>query len=75
MDRAIEENGSVIIKRPGRKDLAVIPADKLRDIDTTDYLLASPKNRRRLHSAIRNARAGKGRAMTIGQLRKEVGLD
>ena len=75
VDRAIEENGSVIIRRPGRKDLAIIPAEKLREMDTTNYLLASPANRRRLLSALRDSRAGKGKPMTIRELRKRVGLD
>ena len=55
---------------PGRRDLAIIPAEKLRDMDTTDYLLASPKNRKRLLDALRDSRAGKGRRMSVGQLRK-----
>jgi len=75
MDEALEEDGAVIIKRPGKKDLAVLPADRLRDVDTTAYLLSSPKNRRRLLSALRDARAGKGRPMTLRELRKHVGLD
>jgi len=74
LDQAFEENGSIIIHRPGRKDIALIPAEKLRDVDTTAYLLSSAKNRRRLLSALRDARAGKGRVMTVEQLRKNVGL-
>ncbi len=75
VDQALDEDGAVIIKRPGRPDVAIIPAEKLRHLDTTDYLLASPKNRRRLMSALRLARAGKsGRAMTLPELRKHVGL-
>jgi antitoxin YefM len=75
VDRAIEENGTVIVRRPGRSDFVIISADKLRDLDTTEYLLASPKNRRRLLSALRDARAGKGRTMTVAQLRRQVGME
>ncbi|MGB7158839.1 MAG: type II toxin-antitoxin system Phd/YefM family antitoxin [Tepidisphaeraceae bacterium] len=75
MDRALEEDGAVIIKRPGHRDVALIPVEKLRHLDTTDYLLASPGNRRRLRAALRRARAGKPRVMTVAQLRKDVGLD
>ncbi len=74
IDRALDEDGTVIIKRPGRPDVAIIPAEKLRHLDTTDYLLASPKNRRRLLRALRRVRAGKGRRMTLAQLRKHVGF-
>jgi hypothetical protein len=49
---------------------------KVRDLDTTDYLLASPRNRRRLLTALREARAGKGgERMTIAELRRHVRLD
>jgi PHD/YefM family antitoxin component YafN of YafNO toxin-antitoxin module len=74
MDRMIDANGAVIIKRPGKRDLALIPAEKLGDIDTTAYLLASPKNRRRLLTALRQSRAGRGKRMTVEQLRRSVGL-
>ena len=59
IDRAVDEKGAVIIRRPGRKDLVLLSVDQLRELDTTAYLLASPKNRRRLLSALRDARAGK----------------
>ena len=74
VDQALDEDGAVIIKRPGRPDVAIIPADKLRHLDTTDYLMASAKNRRRLLEALRDARRSKGRPMTVRQLRKRVGL-
>jgi PHD/YefM family antitoxin component YafN of YafNO toxin-antitoxin module len=74
MEQAIDEDGAVIIRRPGRKDLVVMPFDRLREMDTAAYLLASPTNRKRLLSAIREARRGGGRRMTVAQLRKHVGL-
>jgi len=49
-----------------------MPLGKPPKFDTTDYLLASPKNRQRLLAALRNARAGKGRRLTVGQLRKFI---
>ena len=74
VDQALDEDGAVIIKRPGRPDVAIIPAERLRHLDTTDYLMASPKNRRRLLEALRDARSSKGRPITVRQLRKRVGL-
>ena len=76
VDRALEEHGAVIVTRPGREPIAIIPVEKLREIDTTTYLLASPRNRQRLLSALRRSRSGKaGRRMTIQQLREMVGVD
>jgi len=74
IDQALDENGAVIIKRPGRKDLLILPADRFREFDTASYLLASSRNRTRLLAALRDARAGKGRPMTVKSLRAKVGL-
>lgn len=38
------------------------------------YLFSSPENARRLREAIDNAKAGRGRVMTVEELRREVGL-
>jgi PHD/YefM family antitoxin component YafN of YafNO toxin-antitoxin module len=51
-----------------------MPFDRLREIDTTAYLLASPNNRKRLLGALHDAKRGRGRRMTVAQLRKHVGL-
>jgi antitoxin YefM len=74
LDRALDEDGTVIIKRPGRKDIVVMSADRLPEMDTTAYLLSSPRNRRRLMGALKDVRAGKGQSMTVKELRKRVGL-
>ncbi len=48
---------------------------RTRSLDTTAYLLTSPKNRRRLLGALRDAQAGcGGKRMSVTQLRSEVGL-
>ncbi|HEV3049949.1 MAG TPA: hypothetical protein VGX50_06560 [Longimicrobium sp.] len=39
------------------------------------YLFSSPANARRLREAIDDSKAGRGRVMTIEELRREVGLD
>jgi antitoxin YefM len=41
----------------------------------TAHLLRSPANAGRLLTAIKRARAGKGRPMTIEELRKKSGID
>lgn len=42
--------------------------------DETDHLLRSPENARRIMEALREIRSGRGRRMSIEELRKEVGL-
>ena len=39
------------------------------------YLFSSPENARRLMEAYQDALAGRGRVMTIEELRREVGLE
>jgi hypothetical protein len=39
------------------------------------YLFSSPENARRLMEAYENALAGRGRVMTLDELRAEVGLE
>ncbi len=41
----------------------------------TSYLLRSPANAKRLLASLKRARAGKGRVMTLEQLRKASGID
>lgn len=40
----------------------------------TEYLLNSPANARRLLAALKRARAGIGRQMTLEEMRKESGV-
>jgi antitoxin YefM len=40
----------------------------------TAHLLRSPKNARRLLSAMSRAKAGKGKAQSLNKLRREMGL-
>lgn len=74
-DEAISTREPSVIKRRGRDDLAVLPADELASLLETSHLLRSPKNARRLLESIRNATAGKYSIMTLVELRKRVGLD
>lgn len=64
----------VIIQRRGREDVALISADELESLSETAYLLSSPRNRRRLLTALRASRSGKGKRMSTEALRAAVGL-
>jgi antitoxin YefM len=75
LDRVADDQEVVIVRRRGAKDVALIPADELASLMETAYLLRSPRNAQRLMEALRDARRGKGRRMSLEQLRREVGLD
>ena len=75
LDQVANDHEVVIVRRRGAKDVALIPADELAGLLETAHLLRSPRNARRLTSALDNSRRGKGKKMSIEQLRREVGLD
>jgi antitoxin YefM len=74
LDRVVDDAETVLVRRRNGKNVAIIAADELERLSTAAYLLASPRNRRRLLSALRQSRGGRGRRMTVPQLRAKVGL-
>ena len=74
-DEVVSSREAVVIKRRGHADVAMLPADELSSLMETAHLLRSPANARRLLGALKRARAGKGRTMTAGEIRKRAGLD
>jgi len=75
LDHVVDDQEVVIVRRKGERDVALVPATELAGLMETAYLLRSPKNAKRLMSALRSAKRGELRAMSIEQLRREVGLD
>jgi antitoxin YefM len=75
LDRVVDDQEVVIVRRKGARDVALVPATELAGLMETAYLLRSPKNAKRLLSALQSARRGQLRAMTIDELRREVGLE
>jgi antitoxin YefM len=75
LDRVTNDQEVIIIRRPNGQDVALIPADELSSLMETQYLLRSPANARRLLGALSRALEGEGIAMTVEELRREVGLD
>lgn len=65
----------VIIQRRGSEDVAMITADELAGVLETAHLLRSPKNAKRLLSALDRVRKGSGSPQTIDDLRNEVGFE
>lgn len=75
LDRVSRDRETVVIERRKGGPVAMIAEDELSSILETAHLLRSPKNARRLLSALRDALEGKGVSMTPEELRREVGLD
>ena len=72
LDQVVDEQETVIVRRRGARDVALIPAAELAGLLETAHLLRSPRNARRLLSALRRARLGKLKPATPTALRKEM---
>jgi antitoxin YefM len=75
MDEVTKNREVVIIQRRGNEDVALINAEELTGILETAHLLRSPKNARRLLSALDKVKKGSGKPQTIDELRNEVGFE
>jgi len=74
-EQVAENRDVVVISRRKGRDVALIAADELSSILETLHLLRSPKNADRLLSALRDAKARKGKRQSVRSLRREVGLE
>jgi len=75
LERVTKDQQPVIIKRRGREGVVMIPEREYDSIMESYHLLRSPRNALRLYGALNDALAGKGKKMTVDELRREVGLD
>jgi antitoxin YefM len=75
LDEVTKNREVVIIQRRGSEDVAMITADELAGVLETAHLLRSPKNAKRLLTALDRVRKGSGKSQTIDDLRNEVGLE
>lgn len=64
----------VIIRRRKGEDVALVSADELESLMEAVHLLRSPRNAKRLLSALIRAEEGRGKPSTVAELRKELGL-
>ena len=55
LKQVAEDQEVVIVRRKGAKDVALVPAEELAGLMETALLLRSPRNARRLLSALRRA--------------------
>lgn len=75
LDQVTQDQEIVLVKRRGAEDVALVPARELAGLMETAYLLRSPANARRLLTALGRARKGKSKPSSVGQLRREIGLE
>jgi hypothetical protein len=57
------------------RDIALVPAEEAVGLKETAHLLRSPKNAKRLLTALRRANRRSGKRETIRQLRRDLGLE
>jgi len=74
LDRVANDHEVVIVRRKGDKRVAMVPADELAGLMETAHLLRSPKNARRLLTALRRASGQKEKPELLEKLRREMGL-
>jgi antitoxin YefM len=75
LDRVTKDREVIIIQRRGSEDVAMISADELASLTETAYLMRSAQNAQRILSALARALKNEGQAMSMDDLRQEVGLE
>ena len=73
-DAVIQDRNSVIIRRRGAEDVALVSAAELRSLEETAHLLRSPKNAARLLAALSRAASRRLKPSSPGALRTKLGL-
>jgi antitoxin YefM len=74
MERVADDRETVIVRRRGAKDVALISADELASLEETAFLLRSPRNAKRLMSALNRAKREVTKPTPVKRLRRELGL-
>ena len=72
LDQVVDQQETVIVRRKGDRDVALVPASELAGLLETAHLLRSPKNARRLLAALRSAERGEQKPSTVAHLRREL---
>ena len=72
LDQVVDQQDTVIVRRRGARDVALIPASELAGLIESAHLLRSPRNARRLMTALRRAKAGRIQPGTVASLREET---
>ncbi|MCX6631301.1 MAG: type II toxin-antitoxin system prevent-host-death family antitoxin [Candidatus Solibacter sp.] len=72
LDQVVDQQETVIVRRRGSRDVALIPAGELAGLVETAHLLRSPRNARRLLAALHRADRRKTKPSSIAELRREI---
>ncbi|HEX3683948.1 MAG TPA: type II toxin-antitoxin system prevent-host-death family antitoxin [Bryobacteraceae bacterium] len=72
LDRVVDQQETVIVRRKGARDVALVPASELAGLIETAHLMRSPRNARRLLTALRRAERGKQKPSSVAGLRRNV---
>ena len=75
LDAVIDRQQTVIVRRKGARDVAILPASELAGLAETAYLLRSPRNARRLATALRRAEGGKVQPTSASELKRIAGIE
>ncbi len=72
LDQVVDQQETVVVRRRGSRDVALIPASELAGLIETAHLLRAPRNARRLLAALHRAEHGKTKLASLAQLRREI---
>jgi antitoxin YefM len=75
LDRVVDDREIVVVRRRGARDVAIIAAEELAGMAETVHLLRSPANAKRVLESLRELDRGRGKRMTVAELRRSVGLE
>ncbi len=75
LDQVSADRETIIVRRRGGHDVALVPAEELAGLVETAHLLRSPKNTRRLLTALERAKRGKGNPAPARKIFREAGLE
>ena len=72
LDQVVDQRETVIVRRRGSRDVALIPAAELAGLVETAHLLRSPRNARRLLAALNRTGQRKPKPESATELRREI---
>jgi antitoxin YefM len=72
LDQVVDQQETVIVRRRGSRDVALIPAGELAGLMETAHLLRSPRNARRLLAALNRAGRRRAKPESVAKLRREI---
>ena len=72
LDRVVDQQETVIVRRRGSRDVALIPAGELAGLVETAHLLRSPRNARRLLASLHRAERATTKPASVAELRREI---